>query len=250
METTLAIAFFALGAVVASFMGVLAGRLNTGQGFLAGRSRCDACGRELAPSALVPVFSYVLSGGRARCCGARISIVAPLSEACLGALYALAYASFGLSYALFAVLLSLALLFALVLYDFMHQVLPPALLAAFAASAVLSRALLAPDLAGFLVPLMWGAAFALLFLAIQLVSRGRAMGLSDAPLVFALAALAGDCAFAGFLFSFWIGAIIGITLLFARPPGSRMGVEVPFAPFLAAGFLLALFTQWNPLSLF
>ena len=27
-----------------------------------------------------------------------------------------------------------------------------------------------------------------------------------------------------------------------------MGVEVPFAPFLAAGFLLAYFTQWNPFT--
>lgn len=250
METTLAIAFFVLGAVVASFAGVLAARLNTGQGFLAGRSRCDACGKELSPYALLPVLSYLFSGGRARCCGARISFVAPLSEACLGALYALAYVSFGLSYALVALLASLALLLALVLYDLAHQILPPPLLAAFAALAALTRALLAPSLSGFLAPLLWGAAFAALFLAIHLVSRGKAMGLSDAPLAFALALLAGDGAFAGFLFSFWIGAVIGITLLFARPPGSRIGVEVPFAPFLAAGFLLALFTQWNPLSLF
>jgi prepilin signal peptidase PulO-like enzyme (type II secretory pathway) len=28
-----------------------------------------------------------------------------------------------------------------------------------------------------------------------------------------------------------------------------MGVEVPFAPFLAAGFLLAYFTAWNPFTL-
>ena len=28
-----------------------------------------------------------------------------------------------------------------------------------------------------------------------------------------------------------------------------MGIEVPFAPFLAAGFLLAYFTQWNILTL-
>lgn len=28
-----------------------------------------------------------------------------------------------------------------------------------------------------------------------------------------------------------------------------MGIEVPFAPFLAAGFLLALLTSWDPLVL-
>jgi prepilin signal peptidase PulO-like enzyme (type II secretory pathway) len=35
-------------------------------------------------------------------------------------------------------------------------------------------------------------------------------------------------------------------VLLGRPRGSRMGVEVPFAPYLAAGFLLAYFTEWNP----
>ena len=72
------------------------------------------------------------------------------------------------------------------------------------------------------------------------------MGLADAPLVFGLALLVGPAALPGFIFSFWIGALLGIIILARRPRGSRMGVEVPFAPFLAAGFLIAYFTQWNP----
>lgn len=74
------------------------------------------------------------------------------------------------------------------------------------------------------------------------------MGLADSPLVFGLAMLAGPSALAGFVFSFWIGAVIGLGVLAGRPRGSRMGVEVPFAPYLAAGFLLAYFTQWNPIT--
>jgi prepilin signal peptidase PulO-like enzyme (type II secretory pathway) len=72
------------------------------------------------------------------------------------------------------------------------------------------------------------------------------MGFADAPFAFGLALLVGPAALSGFIFSFWIGAVIGIIMLLKRPRGSRMGVEVPFAPFLAAGFLLAYFTQWNP----
>jgi prepilin signal peptidase PulO-like enzyme (type II secretory pathway) len=72
------------------------------------------------------------------------------------------------------------------------------------------------------------------------------MGLADAPLAFGLAFLTGRAALPGFIFSFWIGAVVGIALLLRRPRGSRMGVEVPFAPYLAAGFILAYFTQWNP----
>ena len=72
------------------------------------------------------------------------------------------------------------------------------------------------------------------------------MGLADAPLAFGLSLLVGPIALSGFIFSFWIGALIGIVVLLRRPVGSRIGSEVPFAPFLAAGFLLAYFTQWNP----
>ena len=39
-----------------------------------------------------------------------------------------------------------------------------------------------------------------------------------------------------------------LALLFLRRGGPRMGVEVPFVPFLALGFLLAYFIQWNPLA--
>ena len=75
------------------------------------------------------------------------------------------------------------------------------------------------------------------------------MGFADAPFALGLALLTGTGAFPGFIFSFWIGAVVGIVLLAKRPRGSRMGVEVPFAPFLATGFLLAYFTQWNPFTL-
>ena len=81
---------------------------------------------------------------------------------------------------------------------------------------------------------------------IHTLSRGRAMGFADAPFAFGLSMLVGGAAFSGLVFSFWIGAISGIVILARRPKGSRMGVEVPFAPYLAAGFLLAYFTQWTP----
>ncbi len=242
------LAIFMLGATIASFVGVVAARLNTGQGFLTGRSQCDACGAALAPRSLVPVFSYFASHARARCCGVRLSPGGPLSEVLLGGLFVLAYASLGFSAALPFFLLSLALLLLLVLYDFTHQILPPRPLAAFVAASALAGFLAAPALSDFFVTLLVASLVAASLAAIHFLSRGRAMGLADAPLVFGLALLVGSAAFPGFIFSFWIGAVIGIALLARRPVGSRMGVEVPFAPFLAAGFLLAYFTQWNPFT--
>ncbi|MHB8660530.1 MAG: prepilin peptidase [Minisyncoccota bacterium] len=249
MLLALSILFFVLGVIVASFIGVLTARLNTGQSFLTGRSRCDACGQLLQPSSLVPVFSYLASRGRARCCGTRISFIAPLSELVLGGLFVLAYLKLGLATALPFMLLSLALMSALVLYDLAHQILPPPFLVVFVAASAATSFISAPSLLTF-----WGTAITAFIIGgslalIHFLSRGRAMGLADAPFAFGCALLAGPAAPSGFVFSFWIGAVIGIMLLLPRPHGSRMGIEVPFAPFLAAGFLLAYFTQWNILTL-
>lgn len=243
------VAPFALGAIIASFVGVVAARLNTGQSFFTGRSRCDACGAPLRVASLVPIFSYIASCGRAHCCGARVSLIAPLSEIILGGLFALAYLKLGFVSALPFLLLALSLLLALVLYDLAHQILPPSILYPFVAFAALTSFFAAPSLSDFYWSLLTAALIALSLAAIHFFSRGRAMGLADAPFAFGCALLAGPAALSGFVFSFWIGAGIGIVLLAGRPRGSRMGVEVPFAPFLAAGFLLAYFTQWNILTL-
>ncbi|MFA7302276.1 MAG: prepilin peptidase [Candidatus Paceibacterota bacterium] len=242
---------FACGAIVASFVGVVVARLNTGHSFVRGRSRCDACDTTLPSHALVPIVSYLLGGGKARCCGARISHYAPLTELLLGALFVMAYAKLGLVPLLPLMLVALALLLALVLYDLAHQILPPVLLYSFVVVAFLFRYLSAASQGDLQAALVAAALVGLLFLAMHVFSQGRAMGFADAPLALALALLVGpELAFAGVCFSFWIGALVGITILLRRPRGSRMGVEVPFAPFLAAGFLLAYYViPWNPLYL-
>ncbi len=241
--------FFILGAIFASFAGVVVARLYTGQSLVRGRSLCDYCGGALEPSSLVPIVSYVFLRGRARCCGVQLSFASPLTELLLGVLFALAYVKVGFTPGLPFLLGALALLLALVLYDLAHQMLPPVLLVLFIASSAIAGYLLAPSFAGYLETLAVAFLIALFFFLIYLFSRGRAIGFADAPLAFGLALLVGHATFSGLLFSFWIGAIIGIIILAGRPRGSRMGVEVPFAPYLATGFLLAYFTQWNIFTL-
>jgi prepilin signal peptidase PulO-like enzyme (type II secretory pathway) len=249
MESIVGAFFFVLGTVIASFVGVLTGRLYTGQGVIAGRSRCDACGKTLGYADLVPIVSYALSYGRARCCGVRLSWVSPVSELVLGTLFVLSYLRFDFSLPLPFVLLSLTLLTALVLYDQAHHILPPVLLFAFVASATCAGLLTAPDAAALRLSLILTLAETTFFALLFALSLGRALGFADVPLVAGLALLSGPYAISGLLFSFWIGGVVGIVLLAGAPRGVRMRSEVPFAPFLAAGFLLAYFTKWDPFAL-
>src|SRR5436190_886783 len=71
-----------------SFVTVVAHRVPRGESIVGPRSRCPGCGTQIAAYDNLPVFSWVLLRGRARCCGERISARYPLTELALGGLYA------------------------------------------------------------------------------------------------------------------------------------------------------------------
>ncbi|HVW71866.1 MAG TPA: prepilin peptidase [Candidatus Paceibacterota bacterium] len=250
MADILPVFFFILGAILASFAGVIAERSFTGQRWLTGRSRCNACARVLIGLDLVPVLSWAIALGRCRSCRARIPATYALAELALGLAFFFAYETIGLVPALVPFLLALVVLTAIVLYDLRHMVVPVPFSAWFIALSALYLLASFSTLAAIYAALALAAAIALFFFLMYAVSGGRAMGLGDTPVAFGLTLLTGTSALAGVAFSFWIGAIIGIIMLWSRPKGHRMGVEVPLVPFLALGFLLAYFTQWNPFPIF
>jgi leader peptidase (prepilin peptidase)/N-methyltransferase len=61
---------FLMGGAIASFACVVVERAVTGES-INGRSHC-ACGRQLKVYENVPIAGWLLSRGRARCCGAKL----------------------------------------------------------------------------------------------------------------------------------------------------------------------------------
>lgn len=244
-------ALFVLGAVLASFTGVVVERAFTGQSILTGRSRCNSCARTLSPADLFPVFSWLLRRGRCPSCKARIPGRYALTEAILGVLFVLSYLHYGVTPAGIVLLITLPILLGVVLYDLMHTVVPwqgSVLLFLSTLAFAIAREGITPALG---YTLLCASGIALAFLLLHVCSGGRAMGLGDTPIALSLSLLAGfPLALSGLAFSFWIGAVAGIAVLSLRRGGPRMGIEVPFVPFLALGFLLALFTQWNVFPFF
>jgi len=170
-----------------------------------------------------------------------------LLELSLGALFALAFLKVGFVLALAPLLIALFLLAIIVVYDLRHTIVPPSLSFLLFLSCVTYALLSAYDMHAFGLALLVAGAIALAFFLLHVCSGGRAMGLGDAPIALSLSLLAAGNAISGILFAFWIGALYGIAVLVMRQGGPKMGIEVPFVPFLAAGALLAYFTGWNPL---
>lgn len=69
-----------LGAIVGSFIMAVGWRIPRGINWLSGRSCCPQCGTQLAARDLLPIASWLLLGGKARCCGGAISCRYPLAE--------------------------------------------------------------------------------------------------------------------------------------------------------------------------
>lgn len=246
MSALLAAFFFMLGAICGSFTGLVAERAFTGQSWKTGRSRCNSCRAYLSAPDLVPIVSWLVHRGRCRKCGSKVPVLYALYELALGTLFLGGFLYFGLTLALALFLITLLPLAFIVIYDLRHTLVPPQASALFIALAALFAVMRAPDLHSLIVTAAFAFGIALFFFLLFALSRGRAMGLGDTPVSFGLALMAGHASVAGLLFSFWIGGVIGILILAFRKGGPRMGIEVPFVPFMAAGFLLALLTQWTP----
>lgn len=180
-------------------------------------------------------------------CRSRVPGAYALYELALAAAFAASYATFGMSLACALLLVSITLLAFITVYDLRHTIVPLEASALFVLSSALFSYVTYGSQEHYFTALLYAGGIGLFFFLMYALSRGRAMGLGDTPVSVGLALLAGPLALAGFLFSFWIGGVIGICILALRKGGPRMGIEVPFVPFMALGFLLALFTQWNPL---
>ena len=85
------------GALIGSFLNVVAYRLPRGESLVHPRSRCTSCGTEVRAIDNVPLLSWLFLRGRCRTCGVRISVVYPLVELATAGLVAGCFVKFGLS---------------------------------------------------------------------------------------------------------------------------------------------------------
>lgn len=240
---------FIIGALLASFAGVIAERLGTGESWVRGRSHCNACNRTLQPLDLVPILSYVLSIGRCRTCTARIPLSYAISELLLGAVFALLYVTIQQPLVLFLFFAFTFLLAVLVLYDLRHTIVPFRLSLVLVVLGGLIATVSASSHVSLAHTFLIAGGIAVFFYGLHVFSKGRWMGLGDTPVALALSLAVGSSALPGLLYSFWSGSIVGIVLLVLRSRGRTIHTEIPFVPFLAFGYLIAFFIPWNPFVL-
>lgn len=133
-----------LGAIWGSFAGALCARWPSGESIVAGRSRCDHCGKTIASFDLIPLVSFALLKGKCRNCGARISsdiVIIEIGAVIVGILPLFLFPpSQAFAAALFA-----WLLLPLMMLDIRHLWLPDRLTIVLALTGVLAASFLMPE---------------------------------------------------------------------------------------------------------
>jgi len=225
------------GLLAGSFTTVVAHRVPRGESIVGPRSRCPGCGAQIAAYDNVPVLSWALLRGRARCCGAAISARYPLTELVLAALYAATVLVLWDDAGEIALgLVFVTVLVAVTLTDLERRIIPNKILIVAALLAVAIAAVTDPGS----LPERGIAALAaggLLFLAALAYPRG--MGLGDVKLAATMGLFLGRDVAPAIFVALLAGSLVGLAII-ARHGAAARKRAIPFGPFLALGGVVGL----------
>jgi len=254
-------AIFILGLIVGSFITAYTHRAVRGKSVSKGRSLCPNCNNKISWYDNIPIFSFVVLGGRCRNCNKKISLRYPLIEFATALVFVL-ISLFGyrcmlpvqglivestvlcfwqeqigilvLPYFLFIA----ASLIAIFVTDVEDQIIPDSLSYSLFVFTFLALIIASPE--DLYIRLFTGFALSLSFLFLHLITLGRGMGLGDVKLViFAGILLGWKLSLVWIFLSFVIGAVVGVILIAASK--AKFGKQIAFGPFLIVSFFLTIF---------
>jgi prepilin signal peptidase PulO-like enzyme (type II secretory pathway) len=250
--------FFLLGIIIGSFLNVVICRLQKEETLL-GRSHCVRCEKQIDWYDNIPLLSFLLLRGKCRNCKEKISWQYPLVEFATGILFALVgWFEFSLMdmASLIPTIFYLglfAMLVVIFVYDLLTMYIPMIVMwvalgwtSAYLAVvqwmimhqvAVVSMGI---NFESILPHIFSGIGAGIFFWLMVWVSHETWMGMGDVYLALLVGLVTG---WPGVLWamtlSFGIGAFVGLLLIALGKKGMKS--QVPFAPFLVIGIILAVF---------
>jgi len=240
-----ALAVFAFGLLVGSFVNVVIHRFPRGESIVFPGSHCPACGGRIRPFDNVPVISWLLLRGRCRDCRAPIAVRYPAIELANGVLWTAVFlrAPGWTDFAAGAFLCSACL--ALLAIDAEFRILPDRItltgIAAGIALSFFSR--VRTPLSGLAGAAIGAGGLYLIAFLYKKWKKVEGMGLGDVKMLGMIGAFLGPAGVVvTVLLASLAGSVVGLALIAVRRGSMKMAL--PFGVFLALGAVAALF--WGP----
>ena len=227
------IIIFIFGITIGSFLNVCIYRIPLGESIVTAPSHCMTCGRKLKWYDMVPVFSWLVLGGKCRNCKSKISVQYPIIEGVNGILYVMICAVNGLEWSSVIYCFMASALLVLSIIDWRTYEIPFGinvfLFVLGVAMTILDRGNLVEHLIGMIcVSVLLGILY--------LLTGGRAIGGGDIKLMFACGLILG---WKLILLAFFLGCIIGSVVHIIRMSVKKAGRMLAMGPYLSAGIFLA-----------
>ena len=238
---------FILGSAIGSFLNVVIYRVPLGKSIISPPSSCPKCGERIKPYHNIPIFGWLILGGKCANCKEPISIRYPIIEFLTGILAVLIYLKIGvfdifliINFTFFATLLALSMI------DIDYKAVPDSLnLLALTLSFFIT-----PDIVeNFKNALLLIGGMSLIRWYVSFIIKKEAMGEGDIVLAGSMGGLLGIKLS---IIAIFIASFIAIfPSLYNR--FSKKDLELPFIPFLALGTFIVWFFNdffinlWNKL---
>lgn len=233
LETIPYIIIFIFGITIGSFLNVCIYRIPLHQSIVTAPSHCMTCGERLKWYDMVPVFSWLILGGKCRNCKSKISAQYPLIEALNGVLYVVVCTVNGLNLTSLILCLMTSALLVLSLIDWRTYEIPFGINVFLFILGVVATILDSGNILSHLTGMVCVSGFlGILYLA----SGGRAIGGGDIKLMFACGLILG---WQRIILAFLLGCIIGSVIHLIRIRVKGAGHVLAMGPYLAAGIFLA-----------
>lgn len=225
------------GALIGSFLNVVAVRVPAKESIVTPGSHCPSCKAPIVFYDNIPVLSWLILRGRCRSCGQKISIQYPLVELLTALLFLTVVAVNGVDRDLLLTLPFVALMTVVSVVDIRERIVPNSAVLFGFLWGLVALAIIDPGqlLGHLLAALIAGGAL----LIISLVYPAG-MGMGDVKLTAVIGLYLGSAVAPALLIAFLLGSVIGIATVIKQGAVARKQA-VPFAPFLATGGITALF---------
>lgn len=243
LQISMYILIFLYGIVIGSFLNVVIVRVPRKESIVKVRSHCENCGYQLKWFDLIPIFSYLVLGGKCRKCKTKISAQHLVLEVLNGILYVFTFFIAGFSVPTVLLCLLFSALLALSLIDFKTYEIPVGfqyvIFVLAVCRTILDRANWSEHVIGFF-------AVSVVLYLMYVISKGAAIGGGDVKLMAVCGLLLG---WKLIIFAFLLGCIIGSVIHLIRMKVSGEGHVLAMGPYLSAGVAVAVlwgneFLQW------
>jgi prepilin signal peptidase PulO-like enzyme (type II secretory pathway) len=226
---------FVPGLALGSFLGVVAARVPLRRSIVRPGSACMSCETPIRWYDNVPVLSYALLRGRCRRCGVRIPPRDLAIELTTALLLVACVLAFGLTPKTLSAAIACAALVVATATDLERRIVPNYVVLPAAAAVLVLQTVFYPSPQWAL-----GALGASGFLFLAGLAYPGGMGMGDVKLALLIGALLGRTTPVAIMLALFL-ALVPSLYLIARHGRRARRLAIPFAPFLAAGAVIALF---------